>query len=110
MLKQNDRSCNGCTDGVAHWTTDGGKNWTNVTPKALPEWATVSMIEASPHNAGTAYVAVERHRMDDSAPYIFKTSDSGKTWTSVATGIPADAYVHTVREDPKRQGLLYAGT
>ncbi len=107
---QKDMIWTGSDDGLVQLTTDGGKNWTNVTPKALPEWGTVSMIEASPHNAGTAYVAVERHRMDDSAPYIFKTSDSGKTWTSVATGIPADAYVHAVREDPKRRGLLYAGT
>src|SRR5437016_6602426 len=68
------------------------------------------MIEASPHDAGTVYVAVERHRLDDSAPYIFKTSDFGKTWTSIVSGIPAGAYVHAVREDPKRKGLLYAGT
>jgi DNA-binding FrmR family transcriptional regulator len=100
----------GSDDGLIHVTTDGGKNWANVTPKAMPEWGTVSMIEASPHDAAAAYVAVERHRMDDGTPYVFKTSDSGKTWTSIAAGIPAGAYVHAVREDQKRKGLLYAGT
>ncbi len=68
------------------------------------------MIEASPHAAGTAYIAVQRHKMDDFAPYIFKTTDFGKTWTSINNGIPADAFVHAVREDLKRKGLLYAGT
>jgi hypothetical protein len=100
----------GSDDGLVHVTTDGGKNWSNVTPKGMPEWGTVSMIEASPHAAGTAYVSVQRHKMDDFAPYIFKTTDMGKTWTSLANGLPADAFVHAVREDPKRKGLLYAGT
>lgn len=100
----------GSDDGLVHVTTDGGKNWSNVTPKAMPEWGTVDMIEASPHAAGTAYVAVQRHKMDDFAPYIFKTTDFGKTWTSISNGIPADAFVHAVREDLKRKGLLYAGT
>jgi len=100
----------GSDDGLIHITTDGGKNWSDVTPKAMPEWATVSMIEASPFDAGTAYVAVQRHAMDDFAPYIFKTSDFGKTWTSLSKGIPADDYVHTVREDRTRKGLLYAAT
>src|SRR5215813_1128500 len=100
----------GSDDGLIHVTTDGGKNWSNVTPKAMPEWGTVSMLEASPFDAGTAYAAVERHRMDDSAPYIFKTSDFGKTWTAISDGIPSGVYVHAVREDKKRKGLLYAGT
>jgi photosystem II stability/assembly factor-like uncharacterized protein len=100
----------GSDDGLMHLTRDGGGHWDNVTPKAMPEWATVSMIEASPTDAGTAYVAVERHKMDDFAPYIFKTSDFGKTWTSLVNGIPKDDYVHAVRVDPKRKGLLYAGT
>jgi photosystem II stability/assembly factor-like uncharacterized protein len=99
----------GSDDGLVHVTTDG-KNWSNVTPKAMPEWGTVSMIEASPYAAGTAYVSVQRHKMDDFAPYIFKTTDFGKTWTSLAGNLPADAFVHAVREDPKRKGLLYAGT
>ncbi len=100
----------GSDDGLVHVTTDGGKNWSNVTPKGMPEWGTVDMIEASPHAAGTAYVAVQRHKMDDFAPYIFKTTDFGKTWTSISSGIPGDAFVHAVREDLKRKGLLYAGT
>ena len=100
----------GSDDGLVHVTTDGGKNWANVTPKAMPEWGTVSMIEASPHAAGTAYVSVQRHKMDDFSPYVFKTTDFGKTWTSLNNGLPADAFVHAVREDRKRKGLLYAGT
>src|SRR5579859_3442220 len=88
----------GSDDGLVHVTTDGGKNWANVTPKAMPEWGTVSMIEASPKDAGTVYVAVERHKMDDFAPYVFKTTDFGKTWTSISNGIPPEAYVHAVRE------------
>ena len=116
----------GSDDGLVHVTTDGGKNWSNVTPKAMPEWGTVSMIEASPHAAGTAYVSVQRHKMDDFAPYIFKTTDFGKTWTSLTADtfkehfygtntvedkkMPWGAFVHAVREDPKRKGLLYAGT
>jgi photosystem II stability/assembly factor-like uncharacterized protein/DNA-binding FrmR family transcriptional regulator len=100
----------GSDDGLVHITSDGGKNWSDVTPKKLPEWGTVSMIEASPHNAGTAYIAVQRHKMDDFTPYAFKTSDFGKTWTSITNGIPAGTYVHAIREDRKIQGLLYAGT
>ncbi|HEY6274230.1 MAG TPA: hypothetical protein VIX19_19780 [Terriglobales bacterium] len=100
----------GSDDGLIHVTSDGGKNWTNVTPKAMPEWGTVSMIEASPFDAGTAYVAVQRHKMDDFAPYIFKTADMGKTWTKITAGIPADVYVHAVRVDHKRKSLLYAAT
>ncbi len=100
----------GSDDGLIHITTDGGKNWSDVTPKRMPEWGTVSMIEASPHSAGTAYVAVQRHKMDDFTPYAFKTTDFGKTWTSITSGIPAGTYVHAIREDLKHQGLLYAGT
>ena len=100
----------GSDDGLVHVTTDGGKNWANVTPRAMPEWGTVSMIEASVYNAGTAYVSVQRHKMDDFAPYAFKTTDFGKTWTSISNGIPAGAFIHAVREDKKRKGLLYAGT
>ncbi|HEX7289107.1 MAG TPA: glycosyl hydrolase, partial [Candidatus Angelobacter sp.] len=100
----------GSDDGLIHLTTDGGKNWSNVTPKAMPEWGTVSMIEASPFDAGTAYVAVQRHKLDDFTPYIFKTADFGKTWSSISHGIPADVYVHAVRQDHKRKDLLYAAT
>ncbi len=100
----------GTDDGLVHITRDGGQHWENVTPKAMPDWGTVSMIEASPTEAGTAYMAVERHKMDDFTPYIFKTTDFGKSWTKLVNGIPSDDYVHAVRIDPKRPGLLFAGT
>ncbi len=100
----------GTDDGLIQLTTDDGKSWSNVTPKGLPEWAMVSLIEPSPFDAGTAYAAVDAHKLDNYKPYIFKTSDSGKTWTSITTGLPGNSYVHAVREDPKRKGLLYAGT
>src|SRR5439155_20779157 len=76
----------------------------------MPEWSTVSIIYPSPHDATTAYVGVDRHRLDDFKPYIFKTTDLGKSWSTVTNGIPEGAYVRSVREDPKRKGLLYAGT
>jgi len=100
----------GTDDGLIQLTRDGGKNWANVTPKEMPEWTMVSLIEASPFDAGTAYVAVDAHKLDNFKPYIFKTSDFGKTWTKLTNGLPSDSYVHAVREDPKRKGLLYAGT
>jgi photosystem II stability/assembly factor-like uncharacterized protein len=100
----------GTDDGLIHLTRDDGRTWENVTPKALPEWSMVSMIEASPHDAGTAFAAIDRHKLDDFNPYIYKTHDFGKTWTLIATGISAGAYVRSVREDPKVKGLLYAGT
>jgi photosystem II stability/assembly factor-like uncharacterized protein len=100
----------GTDDGLVHVTRDGGQHWENVTPKAMPDWGTVSMIEASPHDAGTAYIAVERHKLDDFEPYIFKTTDFGKNWTKLVTGLPADDYVHAVRVDPRRLNLLFAGT
>ena len=100
----------GTDDGLVHITRNGGQHWENVTPKAMPEWGTVSMIEASPVDAGTAYIAVERHKLDDATPYAFKTNDFGKTWTGIANGLPADSYVHAVRVDPTRPGLLFAGT
>jgi hypothetical protein len=76
----------------------------------MPEWGTVSMIEASSRDRGTAYIAVERHKMDDFAPYVFKTTDFGKTWTKLINGFPANNYIHAVRTDPQRPGLLFAGT
>jgi len=100
----------GTDDGLVHITRDGGQHWENVTPKGMPEWGTVSMIEASSRDAGTVYVAVERHKMDDFAPYVFKTTDFGKTWAKLVNGLPANNYVHAVRSDPQRQGLLFAGT
>jgi photosystem II stability/assembly factor-like uncharacterized protein len=102
----------GSDDGLVHVTRDGGQHWTNVTPsiKGLPEWGTVSLIEPSPHDAATAYVVVDAHRLDDMRPYLWKTTDYGKSWKSLASGLPQDVYLHAVREDPARKGLLYAGT
>ncbi len=100
----------GTDDGLIHITRDSGKTWANVTPKDLPEWSLISQIDASPHAAGTAYAAVDRHELDDSKAYIYKTADYGKSWTRINSGIPEGAFVRAVREDPKRKGLLYAGT
>jgi photosystem II stability/assembly factor-like uncharacterized protein len=100
----------GSDDGLIHVTRDGGKAWINVTPKQMPEFGRVSLIDASAHDSGTAYAAVKRPLLDDVAPYIFRTSDYGATWTKIVDGIRADDYVHAIREDPARRGLLYAGT
>ncbi len=102
----------GSDDGLVHVTRDGGANWTNVTaaiPK-LPEWGSVKGIDVSPFEAGTAYVVVDAHRMDDARPYLWKTSDYGKTWRSLSAGLAQDVYLHAVREDPKKKGQLYVGT
>jgi photosystem II stability/assembly factor-like uncharacterized protein len=100
----------GTDDGLIQVTRDEGKSWSNVTPKDLAEWSRISLIEASPHDAGTAYVAIDRHQNDDLAPCIYKTTNYGSTWTRITTGIPDGAFVRAVREDPKKKGLLYAGT
>jgi photosystem II stability/assembly factor-like uncharacterized protein len=100
----------GTDDGLVQLTRDEGKSWTNVTPKDLPEWSRISQIDASPHDPGTAYVAVDRHQNDDLKPYLYKTSDYGQTWTKLTNGIPEGSFVRGVREDPKKRGLLYAGT
>ncbi|HKI27164.1 MAG TPA: hypothetical protein VKA07_12610 [Candidatus Sulfotelmatobacter sp.] len=100
----------GTDDGLIQLTQDEGKTWTNITPKDMPEWSRISLIDPSPHDAGTAYVAVDRHQFDDLRPYIYKTSDYGKSWTKLTQGIPDNVFVRAVREDPKKRGLLYAGT
>ncbi len=100
----------GSDDGLVHLSQDGGESWQNVTPPDLPEWALISIIDASPHDAGTAYVAATRYKSDDFAPYLYKTNDFGKTWTKIVNGIPADDFTRVIREDPQRKGLLYAGT
>jgi photosystem II stability/assembly factor-like uncharacterized protein len=100
----------GTDDGLVHVTRDAGQHWSNVTSKEFGEWSLVSIIEASPHAAGTAYVAIDRHKLDDYKPHIFKTTDYGKTWSKITTGLPENGYAHAVREDPKRRGLLFAGT
>jgi photosystem II stability/assembly factor-like uncharacterized protein len=104
----------GTNDGLVQITRDGGKNWTNVTkniPNMLP-WGTVSNIEASRYNAGTAYITVDGHQVNNRDPWIYKTADYGKTWKLIVNGIPKSmlSYAHCVREDPVRQGLLYVGT
>ena len=100
----------GTDDGVVQLTRDGGKNWQNVTPPGITAGTQVSTVEASPHDPGTAYVAATRYKLDDFAPYIYATSDYGKTWRKITAGIPATHFARVVREDPARRGLLYAGT
>ncbi|UCC72758.1 MAG: glycosyl hydrolase [Gemmatimonadota bacterium] len=99
----------GTDDGRVWITRDGGGNWEEITPRNMPEWGLVSIIEESPHEPGAAYVAVNRYKLDDFAPYIFKTTDYGRSWRRVVRGIPEGHYVRVVREDPERRGLLYAG-
>lgn len=100
----------GSDDGLVHLTRDGGKTWTNVTPRDMPEFGRVSQIDASSFEDATAYVSVRRPLLDDQAPYIWRTADFGRSWTRIVNGIRPDAYVHAVREDPTRRGLLYAAT
>jgi photosystem II stability/assembly factor-like uncharacterized protein len=100
----------GSDDGLINVTRDGAKTWTNVTPKDMPDLGRVSIIDASSFDPGAAYVAVKKPLLEDFAPYIFRTHDFGKTWTKIVSGIPTNDYVHAVREDPTRRGMLYAGT
>ena len=100
----------GSDDGLVHVTRDGGANWANVTPSDMPDFGRVSLIDASAFDAGRAYVSARRALLDDFAPYIWKTDDFGETWTRITGGIRDDAYVNSIREDPNRAGLLYAGT
>ncbi len=100
----------GTDDGFIQLSKDNGKNWKNVTPKGLKPWSKISIIEASPFNASTAYAAVIRHRLDDHSPYIYKTNDYGEHWKRIDNGIPNGSFVRVVREDPFSKGLLYAGT
>jgi len=102
----------GSDDGLVHLTRDGGKTWTNVTPPKdiLPEWSQINAIEPSPHDPGTAYIAATMYKSDDFAPYLYKTTDYGKTWTKIVNGIPATHFTRVIREDLKQKGLLFAGT
>ncbi len=99
----------GTDDGLVHITRDGGKKWTNVTPPALTSWSKVSIIDAGHFDDQTAYAAVNRFRLDDLRPHVYRTHDGGKTWTEIVKGLPNDP-VNAVREDPVRKGLLFAGT
>lgn len=102
----------GSDDGLVHLSQDTAYTWKNITPAidGLPDWGTVSCIEASPHQESAAYVVVDAHRLDDYRPYIWKTTDFGESWTSITEGIPENEYVRVVRADPKKKGMLYAGT
>ncbi len=100
----------GTDDGLIWRTTDGGANWNDLTPPQLSPWQKVSVLEASHTDANTAYAAINTLRLDDLHPHIYRTRDAGKTWTEIVDGIPADENVNSVREDPKRKGLLFAGT
>ena len=100
----------GSDDGLIHITQDGGKNWENVTPKGMPEWMMINSIEPSAFDAGTCYVAGTKYKTGDFKPYIYKTTDYGKTWVKITNGINSEHFTRVVREDPKRKGLLYAGT
>jgi photosystem II stability/assembly factor-like uncharacterized protein len=100
----------GSDDGLIHLSRDGAKSWQNVTPPDLPAWAMISVIELSPHDAATAYVAATCYKSDDLHPYLYRTNDYGATWTPISGGIPADEFTRVIRADPGRRGLLYCGT
>jgi photosystem II stability/assembly factor-like uncharacterized protein len=103
----------GSDDGLVHRSDDGGKSWVNVTPKALPEWSTINIIETSPFDPGRVYVAAHKYKLGDPRPLLFRTDDYGQTWTLLTTGtngVPDDVPTRSVREDPRRKGLLYLGT
>ena len=100
----------GSDDGKIHITRDGGKNWTNITPKDLPKHSVVAIIDESKHAAGTAYVAAFRYQVDDRQPYVFRTTDYGKTWTKIVNGIKDGHFARSIREDHVRPGMLFLGT
>ncbi len=100
----------GSDDGWVHVTQDGGKSWSKVTPPDLPDFTRISLIEASPHQNGVAYLAGNRYQMGDRQPYVYKTADFGKSWQKIVANIPDTDFARTIREDPKRRGLLYLGT
>jgi photosystem II stability/assembly factor-like uncharacterized protein len=100
----------GSDDGLVHVSRDNGQSWQNVTPVELPEWALISIIESSPYDPATAYVAATCYKLDDFQPYLFKTNDYGQSWTKITNGIGDSDFTRVIREDPVRRGLLYAGT
>lgn len=100
----------GTDDGYIQVTSDGGKNWKNVTPPELTPWSKIVMLQASHFDPQEAYAAVDRHRLEDNEPHLYRTRDAGKTWQRITNGLPAGVYLQTVKEDPKREGLLFAGT
>lgn len=100
----------GADDGMVHLTRDGGEHWEDVTPKNMPEWMQINSIEASPFEAGTAYFAGTLYKFDDNRPFLYKTTDYGKTWHAIDNGIPQNTFTRCIREDPNKKDLLYAGT
>ncbi|HEU5423263.1 MAG TPA: glycosyl hydrolase [Nitrolancea sp.] len=100
----------GSDDGLVHVSRDHGQSWQNVTPPDLPEFALISIIDAAPHDPGTAYLAATRYKLDDFTPYLYRTSDYGQSWQKITQGIPAEDFTRVIRADPNHQGLLYAGT
>ncbi len=100
----------GSDDGLIHVTMDGGENWQNVTPKGMPEWMMINSIEPSSYDAGTAFVAGTRYKLGDFTPYLYKTTDFGKSWKKITNGIASEHFTRVLREDPAQKGLLYAGT
>jgi photosystem II stability/assembly factor-like uncharacterized protein len=100
----------GTDDGLVSITRNGGKNWENITPKDLPEWSLISMIEPSTFDEAAALLAIDRHELDDFKPYIYRTENYGRTWRKISNGLPDNTFVRVVRQDPRRKGLLYAGT
>jgi photosystem II stability/assembly factor-like uncharacterized protein len=100
----------GTDDGLVQLTRDDGGSWANVTPAGMPAWSTISMIEPSRYDADTAYVAVDRHKLDDIRPYVFVTRDGGRNWARIDAGLPEGSFVHAVREDSVKRDLLYAAT
>lgn len=100
----------GSDDGLIHITKDGGQNWENITPPNMPEWSMINSIEPSAFDEGTCYVAATRYKLGDFQPYLYKTTDYGKTWSKITNGINNEHFTRVLREDPKRKGLLYAGT
>lgn len=100
----------GSDDGVVSLTRDGGKTWTKITPPEMPEWSMINSVEFDPFVKGGAYIAATRYKLGDSKPYLYKTKDYGKTWTKISEGIDGNHFTRVVRTDPKRPGLLYAGT
>jgi len=100
----------GSDDGLIHITKNGGESWKNITPKSMPEWMMINSIEPSVFNAGTCYIAGTKYKTGDFTPYLYKTTDYGKSWTKITNGINPEHFTRVVREDPKQKGLLYAGT
>ena len=100
----------GSDDGLVHVSQDNGAKWDKVTPKDLPEWVRINEIRASPFDAGTAYFAANNYQNDDQKPYLYKTSDYGKSWKKIVNGIPANEFTRVIIEDPNKRGFLYAGT